>query len=586
VDSILEMCAVTDLGPSGKDVTYGAGRINCSLAVACTPFPGPRHDVAVSFARPGPRVDPGVAIAPKVLVANIGTYDETGIQVHLEIDSAGTEIYNQMVPLASLDSAEIDSVIFTDWTPGAGGNSYDLLAWHGHLPDTNHANDSARIAVWTRTHDVAATGTNISSRVRSGNVVNPSLTLTATGDYTEHSFNAYCWIDSAGTRIYDQNVTVDSVAPGAPAMAVFPPWTPGPESTVYDVTMFHTLAGDQVHGNDTLYKSTISLLVTMRVAIEIAAGSSGRTPPNACYRIDSLCDAMGWEDSIVSGEEIDSPDELANFSVVVTGDVGYNDNDFPTYQSALLDWVRAGGGFVSMGWYVFGVANKQAWQMDSAGAVMCSGHYGFLTSGQCQILDTTHYITRDVHNFNIYSHGEFANAGIWPDAVALGDYSSSPGNASIVYRYVGDGRSVYLGPIYFANFGGYNNEPYYDDADAMLLLKQALEWAGMGGPPSAVKEEPKPAPALRFSLTGVRPSPMSRSTVVSYTLGSASRVKLALFNLNGQEVTTLASGVMPAGRHNLTWNRADAAGTSIPAGVYFVRLSADGQTATRKLVIE
>ena len=49
-----------DLGPTGKDVTYGAGRINCSLAVACTPFPGPSHDLALStMIAPGAKVDPG-----------------------------------------------------------------------------------------------------------------------------------------------------------------------------------------------------------------------------------------------------------------------------------------------------------------------------------------------------------------------------------------------------------------------------------------------------------------------------------------------------------------------------------------------
>jgi subtilisin family serine protease len=38
VDSILEMTS-HDLGTTGKDNTYGAGRINCSLAVAMTPLP-------------------------------------------------------------------------------------------------------------------------------------------------------------------------------------------------------------------------------------------------------------------------------------------------------------------------------------------------------------------------------------------------------------------------------------------------------------------------------------------------------------------------------------------------------------------
>lgn len=39
IDSILEMHAVRDLGTPGKDLVFGAGRINCSLAVAFTPLP-------------------------------------------------------------------------------------------------------------------------------------------------------------------------------------------------------------------------------------------------------------------------------------------------------------------------------------------------------------------------------------------------------------------------------------------------------------------------------------------------------------------------------------------------------------------
>jgi hypothetical protein len=78
----------------------------------------------------------------------------------------------------------------------------------------------------------------------------------------------------------------------------------------------------------------------MRVAIEISDSSSGRTAPNACYRIDSLCKAQGWEDSIVTGTDIDSDSELAEYNVIVTGDDGHNDNDFHVYQSALKDWVR------------------------------------------------------------------------------------------------------------------------------------------------------------------------------------------------------------------------------------------------------
>ena len=108
----------------------------------------------------------------------------------------------------------------------------------------------------------------------------------------------------------------------------------------------------------------MTMATDIKVAIEISSGSMGRTPPNACNRIDSLCDAQGWEDSIVVGTDIDEASELAECDVVVTGDCGYGDNDFHDYEAALKDWVRSGGGFVGLGWIVYGVYRDSAWQMD------------------------------------------------------------------------------------------------------------------------------------------------------------------------------------------------------------------------------
>jgi hypothetical protein len=462
--------------------------------------------------------------------------------------------------------------------------TYNVTLFHTLAGDQRHVNDTLRSTVATRGHDVAAAQTNMSGRVRTGQPVTPRLTLSVPGDYTEYSFPAFCRIDSAGTTVYNQTVTVDSVVYGGSTQVSFPDWTPGPESVFYNVTLFHSLATDRNRSNDTLHTVVMSSNFVMRVAIEIASASSGRTPPNACYRIDSLCDALGWEDSIVTGADIDSPEELGNFSVVVTGDVGYNDNDFLDYQGALLDWVRGGGGFVSMGWYVFGVANKQAWQMDSAGAVMCAGHYNFLTSGSVNILDSTHDITRGVSNFPIHSHGEWANSGIWPDATMLGDYTGASGQASVACRTVGSGHAVYLGPIYFANFGGYQNEPYYDDLDAMRLLKQSMEWAAMGGV-SGVRESGKSLVAPGFGLRSIAPNPTNGKAAIRYSLGSSAAVKLAVYDLAGREVTRLVSGRQPAGNYSVSWSGKGHDAQRVASGVYFVRFEADSHHAAQKLVV-
>ena len=223
----------------------------------------------------------------------------------------------------------------------------------------------------------------------------------------------------------------------------------------------------------------------LRVGIEIAMASVGRTktgspPSNACYEIDSLCKLQGWSSKLVTWDSINTTGRLANYDVIVTGDVGYSDNDFLNYQDTLKKWVRNGGGLVTLGWAVFGIAGKPAPHMDSVCAVKAiGGGYNFLTSGTVHITNGSHPITTGVSDFNVQSYGEYANSDTWPGAIRLGNYSGAPTYSSIACRNVGSGRSVYLGPIYFGTFTGYGNRPYYSDSNAVRLLRQAIQWSGM-----------------------------------------------------------------------------------------------------------
>ncbi len=223
----------------------------------------------------------------------------------------------------------------------------------------------------------------------------------------------------------------------------------------------------------------------VRVGIEIAIGSNGRSkygspPSNACYEIDSLCKLQsGWTSKIITYDSINTTAKLANYDVIVTGDVGYGDNDFLNYQDTLKKWVRNGGGLVTLGWCVYGISGKTAYQMDSVCAVKAiSNGYGYVTSGTVHITNNSHPITTGVSDFNVQSFGEYANNDTWPGATRLGNYSGATGYSSIACRAVGSGKAVYLGPIYFGTFGSYGDRAYYSDANARLLLKQAIEWAG------------------------------------------------------------------------------------------------------------
>jgi hypothetical protein len=86
------------------------------------------------------------------------------------------------------------------------------------------------------------------------------------------------------------------------------------------------------------------------------------------------------------------------------------------------------------------------------------------------------------------------------------------------------------------------------------------------------------APGPRLALAAA-PNPFRSGTLLSYALARAGRARLTIVNARGQLVETLFDGERPAGRHDIRWEGAAA------AGVYFARLEADGRVTARTLVL-
>jgi len=88
-----------------------------------------------------------------------------------------------------------------------------------------------------------------------------------------------------------------------------------------------------------------------------------------------------------------------------------------------------------------------------------------------------------------------------------------------------------------------------------------------------------------FALGQNYPNPFNPSTSISYQLPVSGNVRLNVYNLNGELVTTLVSGEMSAGYHTVEWNGLTSTGRGIASGVYLYRIQANDFVQVRKMIM-
>lgn len=85
-----------------------------------------------------------------------------------------------------------------------------------------------------------------------------------------------------------------------------------------------------------------------------------------------------------------------------------------------------------------------------------------------------------------------------------------------------------------------------------------------------------------FKLLQNYPNPFNPSTVINYSIKENTFVSLKVYNLMGQEITTLVNMNRPAGNYSISF---DSKEYGLPSGVYFYKLTAGNFTDTKKMII-
>ena len=88
-----------------------------------------------------------------------------------------------------------------------------------------------------------------------------------------------------------------------------------------------------------------------------------------------------------------------------------------------------------------------------------------------------------------------------------------------------------------------------------------------------------------FVLGQSYPNPFNPAATIPYELTALAHVRLEIFNLLGQPVSTLLDGAQAAGVYRAFWDGTDESGRAMAAGVYLYRLTVDGVQQTGRMAL-
>jgi hypothetical protein len=90
---------------------------------------------------------------------------------------------------------------------------------------------------------------------------------------------------------------------------------------------------------------------------------------------------------------------------------------------------------------------------------------------------------------------------------------------------------------------------------------------------------------ITFSLSQIKPNPFSQYTSITYGVPYATKVKLSIYDITGNEICILSNRTHSPGWYNIRWDCRDNKGSLYSSGVYFVRLETDDIRIIKKILL-
>ncbi len=101
--------------------------------------------------------------------------------------------------------------------------------------------------------------------------------------------------------------------------------------------------------------------------------------------------------------------------------------------------------------------------------------------------------------------------------------------------------------------------------------------------PTAIDDDKQMKVAEKYILNQNYPNPFNPNTTISFNLPKANDIKIIIYDIRGNKVTTLVNSKLNPGYHKIDWNGKDANGRIVSAGVYLYQMITPTMTKTKKM---
>jgi hypothetical protein len=475
----------------------------------------------------------GTAYTPVVWVKNVGNQPETGGTVNCQIKTmTGTVLYNQTVNLSPMTPGQLVQITYgTAWTPTTTGqySITETVTLTGDMNTTNNTK-AGEIEVVTFPGEYAY----------DDNVANYSTAWNgATGGFgmkftppqypvTVTQVKVYIGTISAAPQTFTAQLVDDNGPDGAPGTVLF---------------------------QQVITASTQNSWYTANCNVNITSGSfygawqqSGQTTTNCGIDTTSPRSRQTWEYTNGWAPYRDVEVADAMIRVYLSGPISVNLTLSPINPPIVIPAI---GGTFS---YDIAVQN-------TGGSPITFGIWNMVT------LPTG------------------ANYGpVW------GPFSNLPlaaGQTISRTRTQGIPGTAPSGQYNYRSYVGSYPSVIWDSA-SFTFTKSATMDGGKGVSEWSSWGEAFPGENLtiigetptEFTLDRAYPNPFNPVTHIAFSLPLDAKARLAVFDIEGNEVATLVDGYIPAGEYTAVFD-----GTNLASGVYFCRLTAGDFTATQKLLL-